>query len=259
MAAAAAVVAEQLSLLSSAVSLSWQPCSLSRSPVTRERYTLANSWRWSVIIILWYLVGRKFGRKKVEIGTTANGPRRFLDVQHGCSVMSGGHSRRSISVRVLGWPTSRSRSVADVVEHVQYSAMASRITSGARLCVRASIDRLVCNLSRSRHHNAVESAAVRRGSDRMLQCYQVSTSTGLIVIRAGSVRSFPKLKSNAVINFSQPRSFQWLFTRRSFFLAMWQYYVLKERMPIYLYMYSNIYAAWQPFLLLAWVGFWTHN
>ncbi|KAL5245251.1 hypothetical protein ACI65C_012661 [Semiaphis heraclei] len=50
--------------------------------------------------------------------------------------------------------------------------MASRITSGARLCVRASIDRLVCNLSRSRHHNAVETAAVLRGSDRMLQCYQ---------------------------------------------------------------------------------------
>ncbi|XP_022166167.1 decaprenyl-diphosphate synthase subunit 1 [Myzus persicae] len=50
--------------------------------------------------------------------------------------------------------------------------MASRITSGARLCVRASIDKLVCNLSRSRHHNAVETAAVRRGSDRMLQCYQ---------------------------------------------------------------------------------------
>nr|QUH22248.1 putative decaprenyl diphosphate synthase 1 [Megoura viciae] len=50
--------------------------------------------------------------------------------------------------------------------------MASRITSGARLCVRASIDRLVCNLSRSRHHNAVDTAAVRRGSDRILQCYQ---------------------------------------------------------------------------------------
>ncbi|XP_025206691.1 decaprenyl-diphosphate synthase subunit 1 [Melanaphis sacchari] len=54
--------------------------------------------------------------------------------------------------------------------------MASRITSGARLCVRASIDRLVCNLSRNRHHNAVtagvETAAVRRGSDRLLQCYQ---------------------------------------------------------------------------------------
>ncbi|KAL4121583.1 hypothetical protein QTP88_014069 [Uroleucon formosanum] len=50
--------------------------------------------------------------------------------------------------------------------------MASRITSGARLCVRASIDRLVCNLSRSRHHNAVDTAAVSRGSDRMLQCYQ---------------------------------------------------------------------------------------
>lgn len=50
--------------------------------------------------------------------------------------------------------------------------MASRITSGARLCVRASIDRLVCNLSRSRHHNAVDTAAIRRGSDRILQCYQ---------------------------------------------------------------------------------------
>nr|AGJ83979.1 putative decaprenyl diphosphate synthase 1 [Aphis gossypii] len=54
--------------------------------------------------------------------------------------------------------------------------MASRITSGARLCVRASIDRLVCNLSRNRHHNAVttgvETAAVRRSSDRLLQCYQ---------------------------------------------------------------------------------------
>lgn len=50
--------------------------------------------------------------------------------------------------------------------------MASRITSGARLCVRTSIDRLVCNLSRSRHHNAVDTAAVRRGSDRILQCYQ---------------------------------------------------------------------------------------
>lgn len=50
--------------------------------------------------------------------------------------------------------------------------MASRITSGARLCIRASIDRLVCNLSRSRHNNAVETAAVRRGSDRLLQCYQ---------------------------------------------------------------------------------------
>lgn len=54
--------------------------------------------------------------------------------------------------------------------------MASRITSGARLCVRASIDKLVCNLSRNRHHNAVaagvETAAVRRGSDRLLQCYQ---------------------------------------------------------------------------------------
>ncbi|XP_008183822.1 decaprenyl-diphosphate synthase subunit 1 [Acyrthosiphon pisum] len=50
--------------------------------------------------------------------------------------------------------------------------MASRITSGARLCVRTSIDKLVCNLSRSRHHNAVDTAAVRRGSDRILQCYQ---------------------------------------------------------------------------------------
>lgn len=74
--------------------------------------------------------------------------------------------------------------------------MASRITSGARLCVRASIDRLVCNLSRNRHHNAVatgvETAAVRRSSDRLLQCYQVSTvlGAGPPSGRAGSVSSF---------------------------------------------------------------------
>jgi len=51
--------------------------------------------------------------------------------------------------------------------------MASRITSGARLCVRASIDKLVCNLSRSRHHSTVAAndMAVGPRSDR-LQCYQ---------------------------------------------------------------------------------------
>lgn len=71
--------------------------------------------------------------------------------------------------------------------------MASRITSGARLCVRASIDRLVCNLSRNRHHNAVttgvETAAVRRSSDRLLQCYQVSTVLGAGPPSDGRVRS----------------------------------------------------------------------
>lgn len=107
--------------------------------------------------------------------------------------MSDGHSRRSISVRVWGWPTSRCGSLADVVEHVQSSAMASRITSGARLCVRASFDRLVCNLSRSSHHNAVasgvETAAVRRGSDRLLQCYQVSTLLSAYFVRGFRLRS----------------------------------------------------------------------
>ncbi|XP_050433379.1 all trans-polyprenyl-diphosphate synthase PDSS1 [Adelges cooleyi] len=53
--------------------------------------------------------------------------------------------------------------------------MASRITSGARLCVRASIDKLVCKLSRSRHHDAASSSpstSVGQRLDRTLQCYQ---------------------------------------------------------------------------------------
>lgn len=54
--------------------------------------------------------------------------------------------------------------------------MASRITSGARLCVRASIDKLVCNLARSRHHNAATGGgtAVAPGLDRTIPSYQVS-------------------------------------------------------------------------------------
>jgi len=53
--------------------------------------------------------------------------------------------------------------------------MASRITSGARLCVRASIDKLVCNLTRSRHHSAVSASggtAVGPRLDRTLPSYQ---------------------------------------------------------------------------------------
>ncbi|VVC25427.1 Polyprenyl synthetase, conserved site,Isoprenoid synthase domain,Polyprenyl synthetase [Cinara cedri] len=53
--------------------------------------------------------------------------------------------------------------------------MASRITSGVRLCVRASIDKLVCNLVRSRHHNAVttgETAVGPKLDNRIIICYQ---------------------------------------------------------------------------------------
>lgn len=58
--------------------------------------------------------------------------------------------------------------------------MASRITSGARLCVRASIDKLVCNLTRSRHHNAVTASETAVGPrlDRSLPSYQVSVVAG---------------------------------------------------------------------------------
>lgn len=61
--------------------------------------------------------------------------------------------------------------------------MASRITSGARLCVRAGIDRLVCNPTRSRHHHnggvALSAAPSANGppvgprSDGTLPSYQV--------------------------------------------------------------------------------------
>lgn len=57
--------------------------------------------------------------------------------------------------------------------------MASRITSGARLCVRAGVEKIVCNLTRSRHHDAVSTSLrsaviASASSDRTLQCYQVS-------------------------------------------------------------------------------------
>lgn len=62
--------------------------------------------------------------------------------------------------------------------------MASRITSGARLCVRASIDKLVCNLVRSRHHNAATATgggtAVAPGSDRTIPSYQVSENPPIV-------------------------------------------------------------------------------
>ncbi|XP_050538016.1 all trans-polyprenyl-diphosphate synthase PDSS1 [Daktulosphaira vitifoliae] len=52
--------------------------------------------------------------------------------------------------------------------------MASRLTSGARLCVRASIDKLVSKLSRSKHHEALSTSPLPFGQrlDRTLQCYQ---------------------------------------------------------------------------------------